>query len=188
MTGGESRRVVFLDRDGTLTVDRGYTWRLQDYALQPGVPAALRRLEEAGYALAIVTNQSGIGRGYYAESDYAAFQRHLIADLGRQGVRILESFHCPHRPDAGCACRKPGTALLERARDEIGADLARSWMIGDNAGDMALATRAGLEGAVLVLTGHGPEASRSLPKSTLRAQDLQGAADLVLSRGSLAGP
>lgn len=177
---------VFLDRDGTLTRDRGYTWRLEDYALLPGVPAALERLEQAGYALAIVTNQSGIGRGYYAESDYEAFQRRLVGDLARQGVRIRHSFHCPHRPDAGCGCRKPAPALLEQARDEHGADLARSWMIGDNHADLALATRAGLEGAVLVLTGHGLEASRALPDSTLRAPDLMGAVDLVLARGSLA--
>jgi D-glycero-D-manno-heptose 1,7-bisphosphate phosphatase len=176
---------VFLDRDGTLVHDEGYTHRLVDYRLLPGV-AALRRLERAGYALEVVTNQSGIGRGYYAEADYEAFQRHLVSDLARHGVHLRASLHCPHRPDAGCACRKPGIALLERAQRELGADLARSWVIGDNVADVELAARAGCEGAVLVLTGHGREASRHLPAATLRADDLDGATRIVLTRGSLA--
>ncbi|MEN8161222.1 MAG: HAD-IIIA family hydrolase, partial [Myxococcota bacterium] len=97
-----SGRFVFLDRDGTLVRDRGYTHRVEDYALLPGVVPALRRLVEAGYGLAIVTNQSGIGRGLFPLEDYERFERHLEHDLAAQGVPIAGSFFCPHAPDAGC--------------------------------------------------------------------------------------
>jgi D-glycero-D-manno-heptose 1,7-bisphosphate phosphatase len=176
---------VFLDRDGTLVEDHGYTHRLEDYALLPGVPEGLRRLAQAGFALAIVTNQSGIGRGYYAEDDFHAFQRHLVADLARRGLRIESTFFCPHLPEAACACRKPASGMLEQARRELGADLARSWVIGDHRSDVELAARAGCAGAVLVLTGHGSEESALVAAETLRAPDLPGAAELILARQEL---
>ena len=173
------RPFVFLDRDGTLTVDRGYTHRIEDYELLPGVAAALRRLLRAGYALAIVTNQSGIGRGYYGVEEFQAFQDHLLADLAREGVRVEATLFCPHRPESGCACRKPRPALLERAAHQHGADLSRSWVIGDKAADVALAERAGCAGAVLVLTGEGAQESARVPAGVLRAPDLETAARLV---------
>lgn len=177
------RRFVFLDRDGTLVEDHGYTWRVEDYVLLPGVPEALRRLAGSGFALAIVTNQSGIGRGRFGEEDFHAFQRHLVADLARRGVAIESTLFCPHLPEAGCACRKPAPGMLERASRELGADLARSWVIGDHRSDIELAARAGCAGGVLVLTGHGPAESRALPAGALRAADLGAAADLILGNG-----
>lgn len=141
---------MFLDRDGTLVRDTGYPHRDDDYHLLPGVPAALRRLQDAGFRLAIVTNQSGIGRGCFAEADFDRFQRRLLADLAAAGVRIERTYHCPHRPDAGCACRKPAPGLLERARDELGADLGASWVVGDGERDVELAARAGCRGAVRI--------------------------------------
>jgi histidinol-phosphate phosphatase family protein len=143
-------RFVFLDRDGTLVRDTGYPHRDTDYELLPGVPAALRRLAGAGFRLAIVTNQSGIGRGLFGEADFERFQARLLADLAAERVRIERTYHCPHRPDAGCDCRKPSPGLLWRARDELGADLGASWVIGDGDGDVGLAVRAGCLGAVRI--------------------------------------
>jgi D-glycero-D-manno-heptose 1,7-bisphosphate phosphatase len=174
------RPFVFLDRDGTLVEDHGYTHRIEDYRLLPGVADGLRRLADAGFALAIVTNQSGIGRGYYGEDDFHAFQRHLVADLAGRGLCIESSFFCPHLPREACACRKPAPGMLERARRELGADLGKSWVIGDHRSDVELAARAGCAGAVLVLTGHGGEESALLPAATLRAPDLPRAAELIL--------
>jgi D-glycero-D-manno-heptose 1,7-bisphosphate phosphatase len=173
------RPFVFLDRDGTLVHDAGYTHRVDDYRLLEGVKPGLKRLVAAGYALAIVTNQSGIGRGYYGEADYMRFQRHLEADLLSAGIPIAVSLHCPHLPDAGCGCRKPAPGMLDRAQREFGADLAASFVIGDAASDLALATRAGLRGAVLVLTGLGEETSRETSPSVPRAADLVAAARLI---------
>jgi len=141
-------RYVFLDRDGTLVRDTGYPHRSEDYELLAGVPAALRNLLGAGYRLAIVTNQSGIGRGIFDGASFERFQARLLADLAREGVVIDRSYYCPHRPDAGCACRKPEPGLLERAREELGADLAASWVIGDSELDLELARRAGCRGAL----------------------------------------
>ena len=145
------QKFVFLDRDGTLVRDTGYPHRVpQDYALLSGVPEALLRLASAGWRLAIVTNQSGIGRGLFDTAAYERFAAHLVADLGAHGVEIAGSFHCPHAPDAGCGCRKPRPGLFFAARDALGADLAASWMIGDASRDVEAARAAGCRGAVLV--------------------------------------
>jgi D-glycero-D-manno-heptose 1,7-bisphosphate phosphatase len=170
-------RFVFLDRDGTLVRDAGYVHRVADYALLPGVVPALRRLAAAGYGLAIVTNQSGIGRGLFTLADYQAFQRHLEADLARQGVPIAASFFCPHRPDAGCDCRKPAPGLLLRARDLLGAALEASFVIGDEARDAAAGIAAGCRGAMLL--GAAPGAP--LPPRTWPAQSLAEAAETILA-------
>jgi histidinol-phosphate phosphatase family protein len=172
-------RFVFLDRDGTLVRDLGYTHRIEDYELLPGVASGLRRLQEAGYRLAVVTNQSGIGRGYYGTEQYQAFQAHLVDDLDRQGVSVEASYVCPHHPDAGCGCRKPEPALLHRAERELGADLARSWVIGDSTVDAGLAQRAGCRGAVLVLTGSG-HALSEVPPEVPRAASFEEAVEIVV--------
>ncbi len=137
------RAFVFLDRDGTLLHDPGYLHRLEDYALLPGVVEGLRELRAAGFALAIVSNQSGIGRGYYEQRDFDAIQARLVADLSAQGVEIEATYFCPHTPDAGCECRKPEPGMLRRAERELAAHLPTSWVVGNAAGDVELARRAG---------------------------------------------
>jgi len=174
-------RFVFLDRDGTLVEDRGYVHRVADYRLLPGVAAGLARLRDAGFRLAIVTNQSGIGRGYFSAADYERFQAHLVADLAERGLRIEASYHCPHTPEASCGCRKPAPGLLERAARELGAELARSWVVGDQLRDLELARRAGCAGALLVRTGRGDESEPEVPTEALRADDLEAAAELILA-------
>lgn len=145
-----SARFVFVDRDGTLVRDHGYTHRIQDYALLPGVREGLGRLVRAGYRLAVVTNQSGIGRGLYDEAAFHAFQRVLAQDLARSGIVLEASLFCPHRPEAGCPCRKPAPGLLFDAARALGADLAASFMIGDSATDTEAGRRAGCRGNVLL--------------------------------------
>jgi D-glycero-D-manno-heptose 1,7-bisphosphate phosphatase len=172
------KRFVFLDRDGTLVRDEGYTHRISDYALLPGVASGLRRLQAAGFGLAVVTNQSGIGRGLYSEADYQAFQQHMAADLSRQGVQLSQSFHCPHRPEAGCACRKPAPGLLLQARDTLGAELSQSWMIGDMPRDAEAALQAGCRGSVLV-----GDAEAAAP-GALRAADFSEAVELLLAHAA----
>ena len=170
-------RFVFLDRDGTLVRDEGYTHRLEDYALLPGVVDALGLLRDAGFSLAIVTNQSGIGRGLFSEADYAAFEAHLEADLAARGVPVAGSFHCPHAPEAGCTCRKPEPGLLLQARDGLGADLGASWMVGDALRDAQAGARAGCRGSVLLALQAPPE---RLPKNAVLATDLDAAARHIL--------
>lgn len=175
------RRYVFLDRDGTLVRDVGHPHRLEDYELLAGVAPALQRLVGAGFRLAIATNQAGIGRGLFQLIDYERFHARLLADLAQGGVAIDATFLCPHAPDAGCACRKPGPGMLLRARDVLGASLAESWMIGDAERDVGLARAAGCRGAVRVGVA-APGASRD--PLTLEASDLGDAVERILSYGA----
>lgn len=174
-------RFVFLDRDGTLVREVEYGHRLEDYEMLPGVPESLRRLASAGFQLAIVTNQSGIGRGYFTRADFERFQARLLSDLDAAGVRIAATYLCPHHPDDACTCRKPRPGLLYRARDELGADLAVSWVIGDHVKDMELARAAGCRG-ILVRTGHGAAEQSRLGATPVAGvvADLPAAAALLL--------
>lgn len=148
------RPVAFLDRDGTLIEDTGYLDDPAGVRLLPGVPEALRLLEGAGFVRIVITNQSGIGRGRF---DGAAFRR-VEAEIARQlaahGATTDQTYWCPHLPEAGCACRKPGTAHHRAAAAAHGLDLARSWCIGDRPGDIDAASALGGR-AILVTTGEG---------------------------------
>lgn len=181
-------RFVFLDRDGTLVREVGYGHRLEDYELLAGVPAALARLGEAGFHLAIVTNQSGIGRGIFGWEDFERFHGRLLADLRAAGISIERTYICPHRPDDGCACRKPRPGLLHRARDELGASLAESWVVGDHAKDVELAANAGCR-SVLVLTGHGAREREEPGAATAAAvePDLAAAVERILAAAAQEG-
>jgi histidinol-phosphate phosphatase family protein len=176
-------RFVFLDRDGTLVRDAGYPNQPEHYELLPGVGAALRRLRDTGYRLAIVTNQSGIGRGLFGEDDFERFQATLLADLARAGVAIERTYHCPHVPDAGCGCRKPAPGMLWRAREELGADLAASWVVGDSVVDVGLAARAGCVGAVWLAPDHAAPAPSERPGLYARAPSVVEAAEHILLGG-----
>ncbi len=170
-----SRAFVFLDRDGTLIEDRGYAHQLADYAPLAGAYEAVRALRAAGFGTAIVTNQSGIARGRFGEADFARFQAHLLADFAAHGAAIDASYHCPHLPDAGCECRKPRPGLLLRAQRELGANLARSWVIGDKESDVELARAAGCAAVLL-----SPAGAKRADGAAL-APDVLAAARLVLA-------
>lgn len=176
-----SRPAVFLDRDGTLNQDTGYLSSPSDVVLIDGVPDALARLETAGYARVIVTNQSGIGRGLIAPLDFDAVQAELTRQLTLGGAAVEASFHCPHLPDAGCACRKPGTALHREAAARLDLELASSWCVGDRISDVTAA--AGFGGrAILVLTGHGGQHAQAAGDLGIPvAADLRAAVELILA-------
>ncbi len=171
-----TQRFVFLDRDGTLVRDHGYTHRVEDYALLPGVVPALRRLVAAGFGLAIVTNQSGIGRGLFTLADYERFERHLERDLAAKGIPIAGSFFCPHAPDAGCRCRKPAPGLFERAASVLGAALERCHAIGDARRDAEAAVAAGCAGAAWIVDAPPGD----LPERTRAVADIEAAAAWIL--------
>ena len=148
------RPACFLDRDGTLVVDRGYARRAEEIALLPGAAAAVRRLNERGIAAVLLSNQSAIGRGLCTAQDVAAQNERLRALLAAAGAVLDGIYSCPHRPEEGCACRKPAGALVAAAARELDLDLARSYAIGDKAADVELGTRW-LAGGLLVRTGVG---------------------------------
>lgn len=145
---------VFLDRDGTLIEDRGYVASPDQVRLLPGVADALIALGDAGIVRIVITNQSGIGRGRYTARNFAETQDELTRQLRAAGAAIDGAWHCPHVPEAGCLCRKPGTALHREAVAVWEIDPARSWCIGDQARDIEPAIELGCR-AMLVRTGQG---------------------------------
>jgi len=173
---------VFLDRDGTLIVERAYLADPAGVELVAGAPEALARLRDAGIPYVIVTNQSGIARGLYTEADYQRVAARLQALLEEAGVPPAATLHCPHHPDVTgpCTCRKPGTGLYLRASAEVGLDPAASWYVGDKPSDVLPALELGGRG-VLVRTGYGREAQAAVPPETAVVDDLPAAVDLVLA-------
>jgi D-glycero-D-manno-heptose 1,7-bisphosphate phosphatase len=156
-----SRPAVFLDRDGTLTEEVGYVNHPSRLKLLPRAAEAIRRLNAAGVAAVVVTNQAGIARGYFSEDVLHAVDEALRAELARAGARLDGLYACLHHPTEGhapyraqCECRKPKPGLLLRAARELGLDLARSTMVGDKASDLVPGRAVGAA-TVLVLTGYG---------------------------------
>lgn len=152
---------VFLDRDGTLIEEVGYLDRAERVALYPYATDAIRALNRAGIRIVMVTNQSGVARGFFSEVVVDGVHRHIAELLARGGARIDAYYHCPHHPDGRvaeyavrCDCRKPGRALVDRAVRELGVDPAQSFTVGDRWADVGLARAIGAR-SVLVRTGYG---------------------------------
>lgn len=154
MSGDKTRRpAAFLDRDGVLNIDHGYAHRIDQLDWVEGAQEAVRLLNEAGYTVIVVTNQSGIARGLYSETDVHAFHAHMQDVLKTQGAHIDAFYHCPHHPDGSvasfavhCECRKPGIGMLQQAAREWPLDLTRSFLIGDRDGDMEAAAAFKIRG------------------------------------------
>jgi D-glycero-D-manno-heptose 1,7-bisphosphate phosphatase len=155
--GGALRAAVFLDRDGTVIEDRHYLGSPDGVRLLPGAAAAIARLNQAGVPVVLVSNQSGIARGFFSEDDFHAVQRRLADLLAAEGARLDAAYHCPHGPDdpAPCDCRKPATGLFLRAAREHGLDLARSWFVGDRLRDVQPGVALGGRGILLATEGVG---------------------------------
>ena len=149
-------KAILLDRDGTLLEDPGYLADPGGVVFLPGVVEALKRLQEKGYLLLVVTNQSGVGRGYFAEETGIAVNIRMAEMLREQGVRLTGIYYCRHHPNEGCRCRKPGTLMAERVVRDHGIQADSSWMVGDTAKDVIMGTRAGLL-SVMVMTGTLPK-------------------------------
>ncbi|MBX6363293.1 MAG: HAD family hydrolase [Gemmatimonadetes bacterium] len=171
---------MFLDRDGTLIEERHYLADPDGVVLLPGAAAGLRALRELGYALVVVTNQSGIARGLFTEADFHRVQLRLEALLAAEGVRLDGVYMCPHHPEHGgpCECRKPGLGLYRRAIAELGVDASASLFVGDRATDIEPARAFGGRG-VLVRSGYGAAEARRLAGAFAVVDDLRGVAALV---------
>lgn len=177
------KRAVFLDRDGTLIVEKNYLSDPAQLALFPDTGPSLRRLADAGFLLIIVTNQSGIGRGYYTVADMHAVHDRLKEMLRGFGVEIAEIYFAPEAPEQPSRGRKPSPQFLFDARDALGIDLARSYMVGDKRIDLECGAAAGVRKSLLVRTGYGAEVSRSgstLPPNSEVVDTLSHAAGSIL--------
>ncbi len=156
MNKKENKKYVCLDRDGTINVEVCYLSNPDDVEIYPEVIPALKKLTAAGYGIFVVTNQSGIGRGYYEVGDMQAVNRRISELLAEGGIEISGFYFCPHTNADNCTCRKPQIELLERAAAELGFELADIIVVGDKLIDVEFGQNAGGRG-VLVRTGHGSE-------------------------------
>lgn len=176
-----TRAAVFLDRDGTLIREREYLADPEGVALLEGVPEALRRLKAAGFVLVVVTNQSGIARGFYSLEDYQAVARRVDELLEREGALPDATYFCPHHPDftGPCECRKPGTGMYRKAVRELNVNLGASYFVGDRVKDVLPALVLGGTG-ILVRTGYGADEEEDLPVGTRAEDTLSDVVDWIL--------
>lgn len=175
---------MFLDRDGTISEEVGYLNHISRFRMLAGVPAAIRKLNDARLPVVVVTNQSGVGREYFPESLVTEVHKRMVAELAKEGARLDGMYYCPHVGADECGCRKPKTGMLEQAAVDLGLDLKKSFVVGDRGGDVAMAHRAGCK-SVLVRTGFGEgelawHAAKWPHQPDFVARDLADAAQWIL--------
>jgi rfaE bifunctional protein nucleotidyltransferase chain/domain len=171
-------KAVFLDRDGTINDNRpgGYVHRKEDWKFLPGVIPALRRLSKTDYKIIIVTNQSGIGRGYFTLAALKKLHAHMLRELRKNEVRVDAVYYCPHRPDSGCLCRKPAPGMALQAVKDFDISLNDSWMVGDRDADVLMGREANIK--TIKLAGLMDKESKIAPH--YYAKDLAEATGIIL--------
>jgi len=165
------RRAVFLDRDGTINVEVGYLSKREDFVLIEGAADAIKLLNDAGFLVVVVTNQSGVARGYFTEDDVMAVNDKMLFELNVAGAFVDAVYYCPHHPDFGgekygidCDCRKPNVGMIVKAQEKFEIDISESFVVGDHKGDIELGKNAGAK-TIHVLTGHGEEEGKKLAEA-----------------------
>lgn len=192
MKSSHLRPAVFLDRDGTINVEKHFLIDPAAFEFIPGVPQALKRLQDAGYLLVVVTNQSGVARGYFGLDQVRLLHDHMETLLKKYGVELAGIYICPHHPTEGigeflkdCDCRKGKPGMLLQAAQELGIDLQRSYMVGDKDADLEAGINAGCR-SLLVKTGYG---CKCLENDEINGAgivpDLPAAVEMILRQGSL---
>lgn len=149
-------KAVFLDRDGTINIEKNYLHKIDEFEYLPGAVEGLKRIYDMGYLLIIVTNQSGIARGYYSEEELHQLNEWMISDLDTKGVKISKVYYCPHHPNASvaryrcdCNCRKPKTGMFWQAQKEFNIDLSESYAIGDKLRDLSICNETAVKGILI---------------------------------------
>ena len=157
-------KTIFLDRDGVINKEVRYLFRLSDFEFIDGVFDACLYFQKLSYKIIIISNQSGIARGYYNENDYQKLTEWMLGQFNDNGINILDIFYCPHSPESLCECRKPKPGMLIEAKDKYNIGMKDSWMIGDKETDIEAANLAGINNTILVRSGHLVDESNSSSK------------------------
>ena len=149
-----SQKAIFLDRDGVINVEKDYAYKIDDFEFLPGVFEAVKHFNELGFIVVVVTNQSGIARGYYTDNDFWRLTEYMLKEFDKHEAKITRVYHCPHGPNDGCNCRKPLPGMFLAAKNELNIDMQNSWMVGDKEGDIEAALAAEVGHTILVRSGH----------------------------------
>lgn len=176
---------VFLDRDGTVNVDKDYLYKPEDFEFEKNVPRTLKYLYDKGYKLVIISNQSGIARGYFTVEDVERLHAFIEKKAEEAGFKIFAFYYCPHFLNGSvaeysieCKCRKPGTGMIDKAVEEHGIDISGSFMIGDKEADIIAGKRSGLT-SILVGTGYGRETERNFKEYDHYFDDISGVMSVI---------
>jgi len=156
------KKAIFLDRDGIINVDYAYVHKKENFEFVEGIFETLKYFLSLDYLLLMVTNQSGIGRGYYSEDDFEKLTSWMLDEFTCKGIKITKIYHCPHSPQEMCKCRKPEIGMFESAKKEFDIDMQNSWMIGDKPSDIEAGNNAGIPNTIFVNTDTCQEASYSV--------------------------
>jgi len=148
------QKVVFLDRDGVINIEKDYLYKIDDFEFIDGVFTSLKYLQKLGFKFVIITNQSGIGRGYYNFEQYNVLTKWMKKQFKEKGIDILEVYCCPHAPDENCTCRKPNIGMIEQTSKIIDIDYENSWLVGDKSSDIQTAINANIGNSIQVKSGH----------------------------------
>lgn len=147
-------KVIFCDRDGVINVEKNYLYKIEEFEFIDGVFESFKHLQALGYKLVIITNQSGVSRGYYTKKDFDILTKWMVEKFKENGVKIDGVFLCPHGPNDNCNCRKPKIGMIDEAKKLFKIDLQNSWLIGDKDSDIQTAINANIKNSVQVRSGH----------------------------------
>jgi len=153
------RKAIFLDRDGVINIEKDYLFKLEDFEFIEGVFESLRYFQRLGFLLFIITNQSGIGRGYYTKDDFSLLTKWMLSQFENENIIISDVQFCPHSPDIDCRCRKPNIGMIENIDKNYPIDFENSWLIGDKQSDIECAKNAKIKHTIQVKSGHSFEKS-----------------------------
>jgi D-glycero-D-manno-heptose 1,7-bisphosphate phosphatase len=160
-------KTIFLDRDGVINKEKNYLHKIEDFEFIKGVFDACKHFNNLDFKIIIITNQSGIARGFYSKNDYKILTQWMKNQLMENGVNILDVFYCPHLPKDKCWCRKPSPGMLIDAQEKYNIEMKKSWLIGDKEDDIIAANKAGIFNTILVKSGHKIDKSPSKAKFIL---------------------
>lgn len=152
-------KTLFLDRDGVINIDHEYVHKIEDFEFCEGIFEVLKEFQKRGYLLIVVTNQSGIARGYYSEKDFWKLTDWMIKEFAKRDITIDKVYHCPHSPEDNCDCRKPKSGMFEQAKVDFDIDMKNSWIIGDKISDIEAAKNSDVENLILVDSKKYPQES-----------------------------
>lgn len=155
------KKAIFLDRDGVINVEKNYVYKSEEFEFIEGLFDSLKQFQKLGYLLFIITNQSGIGRGYYTIEDFDILTSWMLKEFRKEGIVISQVEFCPHSPETACECRKPKTGMIDSILKNFSVDLENSWLIGDKDADIQCAKNAKIKNTIQVKTGHSFDESKS---------------------------